>query len=203
VSSGFYVDVGANSPTGMSVTKAFYLRGWHGINIEPLDYHYRALVRDRPRDLNLNFGCGANYSKLTLHEGDGMSTVAKEEVAKWRHQHPTRIIEVYPLTQILQNYSVKEIHFCKIDVEGFEKDVLLGLNFSLFRPWVFCIESAFPGTNTPSQHIWEHILVAHEYRFGCQYSFNRFYYDAQFHPEMSTGLVCENGFRYYDVIDAR
>lgn len=30
----FYVDVGANEPDAESVTKLFYLQGWHGINIE-------------------------------------------------------------------------------------------------------------------------------------------------------------------------
>ena len=35
VTHGFYVDVGANSPDEQSVTRAFYERGWHGINIEP------------------------------------------------------------------------------------------------------------------------------------------------------------------------
>ena len=36
VKNGFYIDVGANDPNIISVTKAFYLRGWYGINIEPL-----------------------------------------------------------------------------------------------------------------------------------------------------------------------
>src|SRR4051812_19442188 len=40
VADGFYVDVGANSPDEHSVTKAFYERGWRGINIEPvMEYH--------------------------------------------------------------------------------------------------------------------------------------------------------------------
>ena len=34
--NGFYIDIGAHDPDKISVTKAFYLRGWHGINIEPL-----------------------------------------------------------------------------------------------------------------------------------------------------------------------
>ena len=32
----FYIDVGANDPTYLSVTKFFYLGGGNGINIEPL-----------------------------------------------------------------------------------------------------------------------------------------------------------------------
>lgn len=37
VEKGFYIDVGANDPVQYSVTKAFYERGWRGINIEPID----------------------------------------------------------------------------------------------------------------------------------------------------------------------
>ena len=35
IKNGFYIDIGAYDPTKISVTKYFYLRGWHGINIEP------------------------------------------------------------------------------------------------------------------------------------------------------------------------
>jgi len=56
VENGFYVDVGANDPWALSVTKAFYERGWHGINIEPLRDKYDELCLDRPRDINLNLG---------------------------------------------------------------------------------------------------------------------------------------------------
>jgi hypothetical protein len=34
---GFYVDVGAADPETLSVTQAFYERGWSGINMEPLE----------------------------------------------------------------------------------------------------------------------------------------------------------------------
>ncbi len=58
IENGFYIDVGANDPVKMSVTKSFYLRGWNGINIEPLPNKYELLLNDRKRDINLNFGVG-------------------------------------------------------------------------------------------------------------------------------------------------
>ena len=57
VENGFYIDVGANDPNIISVTKAFYLRGWNGINIEPLPHKYKLLLNERKRDINL----GKNY----------------------------------------------------------------------------------------------------------------------------------------------
>jgi hypothetical protein len=48
VQHGFYIDVGANDPTDDSVTKAFYVRGWRGINVEPLKLHHQDLLEARP-----------------------------------------------------------------------------------------------------------------------------------------------------------
>ena len=58
VKNGFYIDVGAHDPNIISVTKAFYLLGWYGINIEPLPEKYKALKNSRKRDINLNLGIG-------------------------------------------------------------------------------------------------------------------------------------------------
>ena len=58
VKNGFYIDVGAHDPNFISVTKAFYLLGWYGINIEPLPEKYKALQSSRKRDINLNLGIG-------------------------------------------------------------------------------------------------------------------------------------------------
>ena len=41
IENGFYIDVGANDPNDISVSKYFYLDGWHGINIEPLPDMYQ------------------------------------------------------------------------------------------------------------------------------------------------------------------
>ena len=35
----------------------------------------------------------------------------------------------------------KKIDFCKIDVEGGERGVLLGYDFKRYKPKVFCVES--------------------------------------------------------------
>ena len=51
--NGFYVDVGAADPKELSDTRAFYERGWSGINVEPLDEYFDKLTQARPRDTNL------------------------------------------------------------------------------------------------------------------------------------------------------
>ena len=48
--TGFYVDVGASDPVDGSTTKAFYDRGWSGIDVEP-GAVFAELVAARPRDI--------------------------------------------------------------------------------------------------------------------------------------------------------
>ena len=71
----------------------------------------------------------------------------------------------------------EEIQFVKIDVEGGERDVLLGYDFENFRPKVFCIESTKPATMIPTYQFWEGILLNNNYSFAYQYSINRYYID--------------------------
>ena len=85
------------------------------------------------------------------------------------------------MSKICNKYAPKnkEIEFCKIDVEGYEKNVLLGYDFINFRPKVFCIESTLPGTTIPSYNEWEYILLENGYKFGFQYAINRYYFDSK------------------------
>ncbi len=78
----------------------------------------------------------------------------------------------------------KKIEFCKIDVEGGERDVLLGYDFNNYRPKVFCLESTKPITNSPSHHEWEDILIKNNYSFVYQYAINRFYVDNNYIEEL-------------------
>lgn len=56
VEKEFYIVIGANDPNTISITKNLYIRGWYGINIEPLPDKYQALIKFRKRDINLQMG---------------------------------------------------------------------------------------------------------------------------------------------------
>lgn len=180
VEKGIYVDVGANDPDFLSVTKLFYELGWHGINIEPLRDKYRKLMEKRPRDYNVNLGVGSKRGKLTLHCLDTGSTFS-DEIVNYCHyeNYPTMEVEVCLLTDIVYEFFPKsDIHFCKIDVEGFEKEVLAGIqDWEEFRPWVYCIESTIPDTEIPCYEDWEYMLLEHDYEFVLMHGINRYYVD--------------------------
>ena len=71
----------------------------------------------------------------------------------------------------------EKIQFVKIDVEGGEREVLLGYDFVNYRPKVFCIEATKPGTRFPNHYLWEKILLKNNYSFAYEYIVNRYYID--------------------------
>ena len=175
VENGFYIDIGANDPNLISVTKTFYIRGWYGINIEPLEDKYQALVKYRNRDINLQIGVGKIKENTTFYIKGVGSTLQKNKEKGIKSIK----INVDTMFNICRKYVPKNeiIQFCKIDVEGGEKDVLLGYNFESYRPKVFCIESTFPGTEILCHNLWEDILLKNDYSFAYQYKINRYYID--------------------------
>ena len=179
VKEGFYVDVGANSPDYYSVTKLFYEQGWNGINIEPLPDEFNELCAKRERDINLNIGIGNTPGTMTLYL-DNMCSTLSDKVVEDNHleDKPTLQIEVRTLTDVLNEVKPKEIHFMKIDVEGFEKQVLEGMDWN-YRPWVFCMESTKPNTTIPCHEEWEYILLEHGYVLKEAHGINRFYIDSE------------------------
>ena len=178
VDKGFYIDVGANDPTNLSVTKFFYDRGWHGINIEPLPDKCALLAEMRPRDINLCVGLGAKRGKLNLFEDDMNSTFCLEFAPATEHKRTKTILT---LSEVYDRYCPnQDVHFCKIDVEGYERQVLEGVtDWQKFRPWIFAMEATLPGTEIPCHDKWEDILLAHDYVPVAHVKINRYYVDVE------------------------
>lgn len=147
--TGFYVDVGAGDPDRFNNTKRFYLRGWHGINIEPNSRLYQKLVAARPRDINLNLGVAKEKGELTFYEifPDTLSTFSKEEAAKRQAEGHQIVCEtkvpVETLAGILTEYLENNtIDFLSVDTEGFDLIALQSNDWQKYRPKVICLESA-------------------------------------------------------------
>ena len=185
IPKGFYIDVGSNDPNEYSVTKAFYDRGWNGINVEPLPDKYQLLLKFRPRDINLKLGAGKSEGNANLiikgiiGLGDQSSLDFDQNVNNVNNSKIINI-NIKTMSNICREYVPKgiEIQFCKIDVERSEKNVLLGYDFVNYRPKVFCIESLInKKTKIPEYKEWEYILISNDYEFAFKYRRNRFYVD--------------------------
>ena len=139
VDDGTYIDVGANDPVIGSVTKLLYDDGWSGINIEPQTTLFAKLEAARPRDLNLNIGVGASDGQLLFSEfpaADGLSSFAP---AKTDHPLVERLVEMRTLRSIITRANLAHIHVLKVDVAGFEHEVLAGMDWEAVRPELICI----------------------------------------------------------------
>jgi len=118
-------------------------------------------------------GAGKKKENGTLYVLGSGSTLQKKQNTK------SISINIDTMYNICRKYVPKNeiIQFCKIDVEGGEKNVLLGYDFESYRPKVFCIESTLPSTSIPCHDLWEEILLKNDYSFAYQYKINRYYID--------------------------
>lgn len=181
VDQGFYVDVGANDPDIDSVTKAFYERGWRGINIEPVPQWFERLQEARPRDINLQLAAGREPGEIILFEipDTGLSTAERAFVDRHKsergYQSGEIKVHVETLTNLCERYHTAPIHFLKIDVEGMEKAVLEGLDFQKIRPWIILVESTLPNSQEECHVDWEPLLLDAGYQYAYFDGLNRFY----------------------------
>ncbi len=192
VENGFYIDVGACDPDDLSITKAFYERGWNGVNIEPVREYYELCAKNRPRDKNIQVAVTARsgISRFTTVKGTGLSTTvdvfATQAADKGWDIEVNDVISL-SLADICAALSLREVHFLKIDVEGAERAVLEGADFEQVRPWIVVVEATAPLSTERSEHLWEHILLQAGYLRAFFDGLN-LYYVAQEHSELIEAL---------------
>lgn len=182
IENGFYIDIGAAWPSIDSVTKSFYDVGWSGINIEPNPHLYKQLEKIRKRDLNLNLAVSnkAGEIELNIVENTGLSTL-DQNIAETHKKSGFRIIKwrtkVSSLSNIwLENIDINQpVHFLKIDVEGFEKNVIEGNDWTTNRPWIIVVEATTPQSKIETHWSWEPTLISRDYIFSYADGLNRFY----------------------------
>ncbi len=188
--SGRWIDVGAWVPEIDSVTKALSLRGWTGVNIEPIPQYFDQLVARRPNDINLQCALGREAGTTTINHipQTGLSTVHAHfaaEAEQHRGVTSERVkVHVRTLNSIYEKYfSEVDVHFVKIDVEGSEDDVLAGFDLEHHRPWLLIIESNLPNSTVQSYEHWQPRVLAANYEFVFYDGLNRWFV-AKEHQEL-------------------
>ena len=181
-SDGFYVDIGSGHPVHDNVSFAFYLEGWRGVTVEPnpkLAHLTRAV---RPRDRHVEALVGAAPGSAVFHLVEhlhGLSTTIEEHAraAQARFGKRTEAITatVITLRDLSERHVPSTFEFLKVDVEGAERDVLLGGDWRGFRPKVAVVEALAPYTLTPAWEGWEPFLRQCGYRHVWFDSLNRYY----------------------------
>lgn len=191
---GFFIDVGAGHPDIDSVTRAFSVRGWTGINIEPLPEEFALITEARVDDINLNIAIGTVAGTARLFAGPpesrGLSTMNQEfadgYLDKGKAFEPIAV-EVRTLAAVVEEHAQRTVDFLKVDVEGFELDVLASADWAIFRPRVIVVEATLPESTEPSHQEWEPMLLEAGYVFTLFDGLNRFYARSD-EPELAARL---------------
>ena len=188
--NGFYIDVGSHDPVDLSVTKFFYDLGWNGINIEPVPKSFKKFQIERPRDINLNLAIGKTHELNTIYEIENrpeLTTLDYDNAINAQKFAGGNIkkysVEMRTLSDVCNQYSEKIIDFLKVDVEGKEKDVIIGADWNRFRPTLLVIEATVPcnifdiyGSKINSAwDDWEPYILEAEYQLVYFDGFNRYY----------------------------
>ena len=169
VVKGTYVDVGAQDAKVDSVTKWFYDCGWSGINLEPHPDYFAQLVRERPRDINLQIALSdtAGEARFCFVRESGLSSLdigAASIAAKHGLQSYFGQVVVKTLNAVLDEHPLHDIHFLKIDVEGSEAKVIASIDLTIYRPWIILIEATEPVSTATTWHSFEPLIVERGYQ---------------------------------------
>ena len=178
---GTYMDIGACHPIYHNNAYFFYLRGWRGVNVEPIPWLHSYFEEHRPEDLNLAVAAGASDGDLPFFElpqSGGLSTLSAKIAEEYRargEEVVERLVPVRTVAALVAEHAIAPPDFLSIDAEGTEEQVVRGLPLDRWRPRAIVVESTWPETTIPSHEDWEPFLLEHGYLFAAFNGVNRFY----------------------------
>ncbi len=182
---GFWVDIGACDPELDSVTQHFSLLGWRGVNVEPDAALYEKFVAARPRDVNVRAAIAEDSQERHFYPTGtrGHGTLV-QEIAEGRAPNESYSVASMPLAELIERHASigQTIDFLKIDVEGFEKAVILSGDWKRHRPRIVVVE-AVDAEGAPTHDEWENVLLRADYLLALFDGLNRWYVRAE-EPEL-------------------
>lgn len=169
IERGFYVEVGASHPFDHSLSAALSAEGWSGVLIEPEPAAAEALRAARPRDTVVAAAASAQPGVLRWHNdgdrGEGRVAEAGAGLA----------VPAVRVADVLADVAPSDVHFMSVDVEGHEREALLGVDLERWRPWILCVEATAPLTRTRTHAAWEPLVLDAGYRYVTFDGLNRWY----------------------------
>jgi FkbM family methyltransferase len=155
--NGVFIECGANNGIAQSNT-LYYERNleWKGLLVEPNKSLYEQCKLNRPNSIVENyalvsknykkstilgnFNCACGLTSMITDKSDYFDPHLDHERSMKNKNHIVEV-NVITLTELLITHNIQTIDFFSLDVEGYEIDVLNGLDFSIFRPKYILIET--------------------------------------------------------------
>lgn len=135
IEKGFFIEAGALDGLFMSNTKILEDNGWGGLLIEP---SLKAATKCRENRKCIVEQCALVSSDFKEEKVAGdFFFDGQEGLGAWSGIHKSMygiraavMVYAHPLQKILDHYDIKKVDFFSLDVEGYELEVLKGIDFS-------------------------------------------------------------------------
>ena len=146
--NGLYIDIGANHPFKGSNTFLLYQAGWRGLTMEPIMSLCQQHRSVRPRDVCVNAAAGrsrgaalfneVNPTGYSTFDSDSASTLVARGQAVLVRQYNVSVVPV--LQAWREAFGAQLPNLISIDTEGFELEVLAGIDLSVLQPELVLLE---------------------------------------------------------------
>jgi FkbM family methyltransferase len=173
IENGFYIEAGAYDGVLQSNTKFLEEEyNWSGILVEPSPNIFLSLQQNRPNNININ-KCLVDKTHTASTIQGAFDNGPMSSVGNRRNLENVELINVDcdNLENILDYLEITKIDFMSLDTEGYEFQVLKGLNLEKHRPTYLLIQIYESDKETIFNY-----LEAHNYLFLENIS-NYNYYD--------------------------
>jgi len=142
--NGYFIECGANDGVDQSNTWYYEkILNWSGILIEPLSKQFQELKKNRSKKnkfFNMALCSSESNNTMILEDNDLTSSTSKQNNKTVKSN--TESVQSTTLTKILDEVSAPNlIDFFSLDVEGFEDQVIKGINFNKYNFKYFLIET--------------------------------------------------------------
>lgn len=146
---GVYCDVGAYDGVKWSNTYHFYEKGWQGINFEPNHRSWVKLKENQPKAFNIKGAASYQTDYVPIMTSFDNPIVTGFNLPQWyvEAEVPGGLSGLTPvhvathrIDDMLDRCGFKALDYLSVDTDGYELEVLQGLDFARWQPRLIITE---------------------------------------------------------------
>lgn len=160
--NGFFIECGANDGVCQSNTLLLEEKlNWKGLLVEPSNINYIKCKQNRPNCIVENYALvsmeygknhiSGNFGSIAfnglMNSAETFPEYFDDTMKYWaskfklEHKSETSLVPCCTLQSLIDKHKIENIDFFSLDVEGYEIEVLKGLDFTKIRPTYILIET--------------------------------------------------------------